>query len=373
MHRLAALLPFCLLAACSEMPPQGDTPYTPTAGMLKVLAERQAMHAKEPARISVDEARDVPSLSDAAEAIPTVAGLPPPDIEVKQFTQPTASGEAGPLEARLYRPALAKDTPVIILFPSGTWASGTLDQSDDLARQLCARSGWAVVTVRTRLAPEAPFPSEHDDAMAAYQWARSQLRDWGADPTRVVLAGEGPGANLALSTALLARDSIAAGRPVPVPDYLLLVTPWAGTATNTPSMSENGGSRPLTRSTVRWSQNLYASDDLRNPRIDLAARTDFQQMPPALIILAEIDPMRSSGEGLAARMAEAGVRTETRLYQGVTADFFGLGATVPEASIAEDDAVRIMRAYFARNDVPVLRGPLRRPSRPRNRDHFPIK
>jgi acetyl esterase len=160
---------------------------------------------------------------------------------------------------------------------------------------------------------------------------------------------------------------------VPTPDYLLLVTPWAGTSTGTPSMSENGGSRPLTRSTVRWSQNLYAPDDLASPRIDLAARADFQRMPRTLIILAEIDPMRSSGEGLAARMAAAGVPTETRLYQGVTADFFGLGATVREAAIAEDDAVRSMRAYFARYDVPAPRPPFRRPARRVNRDHFPIK
>src|SRR3954454_12954190 len=92
MPRVAALLPLCLLAACGNMPPQGETPYVPSAGMAQVLAERQAMHAKEPARISVAEARDVPNLSDAAHAIPNGAGLPAPDIEVKQFNQPIASG-----------------------------------------------------------------------------------------------------------------------------------------------------------------------------------------------------------------------------------------------------------------------------------------
>src|SRR5689334_12519012 len=88
MPRLVPLLPLWLLAACATLPPpQGDTPYLPTAAMTKVLAERQAMHAKEPARISVSEARDVPSLSDAADTIPTVVGLPPPDIQVAQFNQ----------------------------------------------------------------------------------------------------------------------------------------------------------------------------------------------------------------------------------------------------------------------------------------------
>jgi acetyl esterase/lipase len=361
MLRLAPLLLVStLLAACTQGPPQGSTPYAPSAAMLQVLTERQAMHAKEPADLELSEARDVPSLVDAAHAIPNVVGLPAPTIEVSQFNQPTASGAAGPLSARLYRPALAKNTPAIIFFPGGTWASGSLDTADDTARQLAARTGWVVVTVRTRLAPEATFPAEHDDAMAAYQWARSKLRSWGADPTRVVLGGEGPGANLALSTALLARDSAAAGRPVPLPDYLLLVTPWAGTATGTPSMSENHDFPPLTRTTIRWSQNLYAPDNLRDPRIDLAARQDFAQMPPTLMVLAEIDPLRSSAEGLAARMTAAGVPVETRLYRGATYDFFGLGAKVPEAATAEEDAARAMKAHFVRNEVPVLRGPVRR-------------
>ena len=68
-----------------------------------------------------------------------------------------------------------------------------------------------------------------------------------------------------------------------------------------------------------------------------------------------VDPVESRLK-MASDMGATGVRTQTRLYQGVTADFFGLGATMPEAAIAEDDAVRIMRAYFVRSEVPVLRG-----------------
>ena len=367
MHRLTqALIVSVLLAGCADGPPQGRTPYAPTAAMSQILAERVAMHAKERSDLSLAEARDVPSLVDAAQAIPNVAGLPAMTIEVKQYNSPIASGAAGPLSAWLYRPALAKDTPAIIFFPSGTWATRSDIEADETSRQLAARTGWVVVTIRPRLAPEAKFPAVHDDAMAAYQWARAQLRSWGADPTRVVLAGEGPGANLALSTALLARDSAVASRPVPAPDALLLITPWAGTSTSTRSMSENGGSRPLTRATVRWADRLYASGHLNDPRIDLAARTDFAQMPPTTFILAEIDPLRSGAETLAARMNAAGVPTEVRLYQGMTYDFFGLGAYVPEAAAAEDDAAGRMRFTLARLDLPPP-APPRRVSRSRAR------
>lgn len=335
-----------LLAGCSEPPPQGSTPYAPSAAMLSVLTERVAMHAKERPDIALAEARDVPSLAEAAQAIRNVAGLPAPTVEVSRINTPTASGAAGALGATLYRPALAKNTPVIIYFPGGTWATRSDVAAEETARQLAAHTGWVVVSLQPRLAPEARFPAIHDDAMAAYLWARSQMRSWGGDPTRVVLAGEGPGANLALSTALQARDDSAAGRPVIAPDQLLLITPWAGTSTSTPSMSENGGSRPLDRATVRWADRQYARGHLDDPRIDLAGRSDLRGLPPSTVVLAEIDPLRSGAETVAANMQAAGVPTQVKLYRGVTYDFFGLGASVPEAATAEEDVARSLRLGF---------------------------
>lgn len=340
-------------------PPHGVTPYAPTAEMSDILMERVAMHAKERSSVSLQEARDVPSLVEAGHAIFNVQGLPAPGIEVSQFTQPAASGAAGSIGATLYRPALAKNTPIIIYFPGGTWATRRDADADETARQLAIRTGWVVVSLRPRLAPDAQFPAIHDDALAAYQWARSQMRSWGADPTRVVLAGEGPGANLALSTALTARD-----RHVALPDGLLLITPWAGTATNTPSMGENGRSQPLTRATVRWAQNLYAPDNLADPRIDLAARTDLAGMPPTMVVLADIDPLRSQAETLAANLQRAGTRVDLRRYAGVTYDFFGLGAYVSRAAEAEQD---VASAWQARFDRPEVVPPARPASRSRAR------
>ncbi len=353
-----ALAASLVLAGCSTPPPQGSTSYVPSPGMEKILVERVAMHAKHVTDLQVEEARDVPSVTDAAQAIPNVAGLPASTLEIKQFNQVSASGATGAIGASLYRPTLAKDTPIIIYFPGGTWVTRSDVAADETSRQLALRTGWVVLSVRPRLAPEAQFPEIHDDAFAAYQWARSEMRGWGADPTRVVLAGEGPGANLALATALMARDRETSGRPVPLPDQLLLITPWASTSTSSASMSENAGARPLDRSTVRWAQRRYASGQLDDPRIDLASRTDFQQMPPTTIILADIDPLRSGAESLAERMRAAGVRTDVRRYRGVTYDFFGLGAYVPEAAQAEADAVQAMQNGFRFNRI--SRSPVRR-------------
>ena len=113
-------------------------------------------------------------------------------------------------------------------------------------------------------------------------------------------------------------------------------------------MSENSGSVPLTRATVRWAQRRYAPGQLDDPRIDLAARSDFRGMPPTTFVLAEIDPLRSGAETVAQRMREQGVRTDVRLYRGVTYGFFGLGNSVPDAATAEDDAARALRVGFPR-------------------------
>ncbi len=351
--RVAIVSGLLLLGACSSVPPQGRTPYAPTPGMSRVLEELQAMHPLPLASLSTERAREVPGLVDAARAISNVQGLPAPSTDVPQVTTVVASGAEGPLAARLYRPALARDTPVIVYFPGGTWVTGSLDQYEETARELSARTGWVVVSIRTRRAPEAKFPAAHDDALAAYQWARGSMRSWGADPTRVVLAGEGPGGNLALSTALLARD-----RGIAVPDYLLLITPQVTTALDSPSMSENGRSRPLSRRSLDWAQDAYTEDSraLRDPRLDLLPRRDFAQMPRTTIVLAEIDPLRSEGETLGVRMQESGVPVSVRLVSGVTHDFFGLGQTVPEAAAAEVYVAQQMSATLVRPALPVLRG-----------------
>lgn len=374
--RLTPILPCLLsggllLAGCGMGPPQGRTPYAPSAGMAAVLAEHQAMYAKPLAGLPADEARRVPTLGDAARAMFNVHGLPAPVTEVAEVRDLTASGAEAGLRARLYRPAPAQDTPAIVYFPGDTWVTGNLDQADATARELAARTGWPVVAIQPRQAPEAGFPALHDDAFAAYQWARAQMRGWGADPTRVALAGEGAGANLALSTAMAARD-----RGVAVPDHLLLITPLVSSSLGGVSMSENGQSRPLTRRTVRWEQREYAPDGAgrRDPRLDLLGRDDWAGLPAATVVLAEIDPLRAQGQAVADRLAGAGpllpgtpgegtaapVQTEARLFQGTAHGFFGLGSAVPEAAAAEDYVAMRLKAAFYRPLLPATGEPARR-------------
>ncbi len=367
---LAALL---LLAACggNPGPPQGDTALQPSPGMAAVLRERQAMRAVDPASVTVARAREVPNLIAAMKAMPNVRGLPADSPDVPVVRPVTASGLDGPLPARLYQPSTPRGTPLVIYYPGDTWVTGGLDDYDESARQIARRTGWVVVAIGSRHAPDAMFPALHDDAFATYQWARSHAREWGADPRRIVLAGEGAGANLALSNALTARE-----RGVPGPDHLLLITPLASTSLSGPSMQDSGRSLPLTRRTVGWAQQRYTTDDrqLQDPRLDPVSSPGLAGLPPATIVLAEIDPLRSGGELLAARLRDAGVRTSLRLFPGTTHDFFGLGMVVPEAAAAEDYAAESMKASLAPRSLSpaVGRRPARRPAR-RAQRAFPMK
>ena len=360
------------VAACAgpSGPPQGATPYQPSPGMAAVLQERQNMRAVDPASVSIARAREMPNLIAAMQAMPNVRGLPADSPEVPVVRRVTARGAEGALPARLYQPRTASGTPLIIYFPGDTWVTGGLDDYDESARQLARRTGWVVVAIGPRHAPDATFPAIHDDAFAAYQWARSQAREWGADPTRVALAGESAGANLALSTALLARDRLA-----PAPNHLLLITPLAGSGLSSPSMDDSGRSLPLTRRTVGWAQQRYTTDDrqLLDPRLDLVSRPDLAGTPPTTVVLAETDPLRSDGEALAARLQAAGVRTNVRMFPGTTHDFFGLGERVTEAVAAEDYAAANLKAALGQPAPRPMRArsPVRR--RAAQRTQFPLK
>ena len=123
-------------------------------------------------------------------------------------------------------------------------------------------------------------------------------------------------------------------------------------------MRESGRSRPLTRATVDWAQWAYARRHLDDPRIDVVARNDFARLPPTTIVLAEIDPLRSGGETLAAKLAASGVPTEAKLFPGTTHDFFGLGQQVPEAAAAEDYVANRLKTAFYRPAAPVIRASL---------------
>ncbi len=347
-----------VLSGCAA-PPQGETPYQPTADMLAVLTAQAALGGKPTEDLTPAQGRTNPSIADAVAKVEQQRGMstaPMPasveDIQVQ--------GAVGLLPARVYRPAAAASgpLPVILYFHGGGWVIATIDTYDSSARALANGAGAIVVSVEYRKGPEDRFPGAHDDANAAYRFILQHAEPLGGDPRRIAVAGESAGGNLAFNVALYARD-----HKLPLPVHELLVYPVASTDLTSPSVMENARAKPLSKAALQWFIKYYGRgpEDAADTRLNLLGVTNLQDMPSTTIILAQIDPLRSGGEMLGDRLKMAGIPTEIRLYPGVTHEFFGTGAVVPEGKAAVDFAsMRLREAFAAVPEMPVRQAPMHR-------------
>ncbi len=349
---LAPLVGLLALAACQA--PRATAP-DPTgranAEMREVLTELAALNPKPLPGLTPTEARLQPGAADAALRVQRArtGSVAPQRVDVVQNM--LIPGAVGPLPARLYNPRPGNPRrptpplPVILYFGGGGWVIADLDTYDASARALADGTGAIVVSVMYRRGPENRFPAAHEDAVTAYAWLQEGgAASIGGDPKRLALAGESAGGNLAIATAVAARDA-----KLTAPLAQLLVYPVAGTRTDTPSARENRDAKPLSTADLPWFLGNYTSnsDQLDDPRLNPALLVDLRGLPPATVILAEIDPLRSGGEVLADRLRAFGVPVEARTFPGVTHEFFGMGAVLADARTAQGFAADRLRAALA--------------------------
>jgi cation diffusion facilitator CzcD-associated flavoprotein CzcO/acetyl esterase/lipase len=235
----------------------------------------------------------------------------PPGPEVGEVVDGTFPGAAGELDYRLYRPADAgadngggadgSRPPLVVYFHGGGWVLGHHASDDPFCRDLCDRTGAAVISMDYRHAPEAPFPAPADDAVAALNWAAANAADLGADPERVVVAGWSAGANLAAVVCQVARDN---GGPTVAGQ--LLITPVTDHDPSSPSLAENAEGYALTRSLMEWFWDQYAEPgDRSDPRAS-PLRGDLENLPPAFVVTSQFDPLRDQGLAYADALRDAG-------------------------------------------------------------------
>src|SRR6478752_1211568 len=135
---------------------------------------------------------------------------PPVLKDVAWIDELSIPGPAGGLPARVYRPENPTGATVVF-FHGGGWIIGDLDSHDGHARRLAATVGAVVVHVQYRLAPENPFPSGYQDAVAATEWAFDHIDELGGRADLIAVAGDSAGGNLAAGVAIHCRDT---GRPL---------------------------------------------------------------------------------------------------------------------------------------------------------------
>lgn len=283
------------------------------------------------------------TLTDARAAdlasIRAGGGEPEPVHEVVDLVIP---GPAGDLPLRVYRPSREPELPVLLYFFGGGWVLGTIDTADGVSRSLANSAGALVVVVGYRLAPEHPFPAAADDCYATLRWVIEHAGDIGADPTRIAVGGDSAGGNLAAGVALRARDDglTLVGQ--------LLVYPNTDQLADDESMRTADDRFLFNRYSVAWYRQHYLGNpaDATNPLASPLRAKSLAELPPALVITAEYDPLRDQGEAYARRLASEGVKVELSRYQGMAHGFFTMAGTVDASRAALTQAGSVVRGWF---------------------------
>ncbi|MBU6392996.1 MAG: alpha/beta hydrolase [Sphingomonadales bacterium] len=260
---------------------------------------------------------------------PMAPGEPLPMAQVQNLTLPL-EGRAVP--ARLYVPVGGgAGSPLTLYFHGGGWALGTLDTHDSTCRELADASGSAVLSVGYRLAPEAPYPAPIDDCYDALVWAAANGTALGVDTSRLAVAGDSAGGNLAAAVAILVRD-----RGGPALRHQLLIYPVTDADFSTPSYLANGGGEYfLGTSGMRafWKFYLGPTPVEAAPLATVLQLPDLSGLAPATVLTAEFDPLRDEGKAYAMRLAAASVAVEHIEAPGMIHGFFSMTAMVPDARV----------------------------------------
>ena len=262
-------------------------------------------------------------------------------------------GPCGDIPVRWYRPAegAAPDgeggTGVVVYFHGGGWVIGSVETHDPVCRDLAQRCGVPVVSVDYRLAPEHIFPAAVDDCRAAADWVWTHASQRGIDPSRIVVAGDSAGGQLATVVAQhwpSDRPPLALQVLVyPVTD--LAVFPIDEVADAGTSLVRNGEGYVLTLETMEYFADTYLPDPSvrTHPDASPLRAESLAGLPPALVITAEFDPLRDEGEAYAERLADAGVPVVASRYDGATHMFLQM-PTLGIAQRALDEIAAAIRA-----------------------------
>jgi acetyl esterase len=274
-----------------------------------------------------------------------LAGEPEP---VARFEEVQIPGNPD-IPVRVYIPETSEPRhalAVIVYFHGGGWISGDAAYIDAPVRALANRSGCAVVSVNYRLAPEHKYPAALDDAYAATMWASQHGQQFGWNGSRLVVAGDSVGGNLAAAVALRARDENG-----PSIAFQLLVYPILDHDYENESYRQFGSSWGiLTRTDMTWFHCHYVNhpNQLDLPYVSPGRCTNLVGLPEALAILPEADPLRDESLMYIERLRAAGVAARSAVYPSTIHGFWQLGALLPEAGMALDEAARSIRSRLSK-------------------------
>ena len=231
-----------------------------------------------------------------------------PQLTIRELE---AVGAEGPLAARLYSgdAARGKRDSLVVFFHSGGFVGGDLDEADEFLRHMCCGGANHLVLASSyTLATERPFPAAVEDAHAVLSWARKNKSKLGWTGKRLVVAGIEAGANLAAVCTLMSRD-----RGGPELAGQILIMPMLDPGLSTCSMREvkldDGMAGVADTCAASYRGYLPNGADRTHPYASPLQSSRLKNLPPALILSAEDDPLRDEAEQYAAKLSAAGVST----------------------------------------------------------------
>ncbi|WP_295772688.1 alpha/beta hydrolase [uncultured Mucilaginibacter sp.] len=310
--------------------------------MQAVLEKLQSYGDKPIPQLTAVEARKNHTPTDAVMALMQENKIAMPLMKVDTMGKEIPV-KGGSVHARIYTPQGGSGPfPVIVYYHGGGYVIANLDVYDASAKALGDQVGAVVVSVAYRLAPEHKFPIAHNDSFDAYQWVVKNAASIKGDPKMIAVAGESAGGNLAANMAIMARD-----KGVQAPVHVLSVYPIASADMNSQSYTKYADAKPLDKPMMMWFTKQYTNSmsEAKDPRLNLVA-ANLKGLPAFTIINAELDPLASDGEMLEKKLKDAGVTVERKVYNGVTHEFFGMGALVPEAKDAMSYAAGQLKSAF---------------------------
>ena len=272
------------------------------------------------------------------EILTSLQNRTPVDMSGVTTVEKTISQDGRTVKLYIMKPEQVSGKPGVLLFiHGGVWIIGNFQNHQRLLRDLVVGSGQIGVFVEYTPLPAAKFPTQLEECYAALKWVAEHAGEFGADGTRIAVAGNSVGGNMAAALPLMSKD-----RKGPKISYQALLIPATDARIDTKSYHEYGTGRFLARAFMKYGWDLYAPDAKTrdNPYVSplRASTEELKGLPPALVITAENDPLRDDGEAYARRLKEAGVAVDAVRYNGTIHDFVALNALrhVPSTEAAID-------------------------------------
>ncbi|MCD4752443.1 MAG: alpha/beta hydrolase [Anaerolineaceae bacterium] len=246
--------------------------------------------------------------------------LPP----VSDIWNEMVPSNAGEIPVRVYLPAGRGPYPILIYIHGGKWTYGDLDTTFTTAVNILHKTGWVVITMDYRLAPEHPFPAALHDCYAILQWASKQENalPMRGDASQIIVAGQGTGGNLAASLCLYTREHKG-----PVIVSQILINPILDLL-NLDAISSNANIEEVK---FFVQQHIKNSLLLSNPLVSPLLASDLAGLPPAVIAAAEFAPLRSQSKKYVEKLSEANIPADFTLAEGMENGFFTMQHLLPRA------------------------------------------